>query len=275
MPGYISHAGAIFKRIRNLSEWKNPPRSSFNASSTCQSVDAMVQETDRDSELAMTYQVIYVDGQGKKKYIFLNLGRLLRNLQRRVSTFKCEGSCLDLPTKPLRSVDGPDVSNEISSWRETRRYPVVLFDQAAIGNAQRFVADLHRLSNQWVSTSIKSLGSYYVQSVGHSHYPVKMLSDRPLMIYLSLMDTTWHPLCVFPFTPCLSCMIERGCLTRIYGRMQPIEPSTGLLRLAAPGHTEEEMLWETLMPNPLQESFTVPGKLLANQESQLLYNANI
>lgn len=200
VPGYISHAGAIFKKLRNISGWRNPPRFSFDASSTCQSVDVVVQETDRDSVLAMAYQVNYIDGQGKRKYLFMGLGRLLRNLQSSVSTFKCEGGCSDLPIHSQQNVGRPDMNKEISSWRDSRRYPVVLFDQAGIGNTQRLVADLKHILNLWVFTSIGSSGAHDVQRehFGPRYYPVKMLTDRPFMIYLSLMNPDRNALLCLP-----------------------------------------------------------------------------
>lgn len=240
--GYISHTGANFKRIRNLSGWRNPPRFSFDASSVCHSVDALVQETDRDSELAMAYQVNYLDAPGKRKYLFMSLGRLLHILQSSVSTFKCEGGCSNLPTKSQENVDALNMSKEISSWRDTRRYPVVLFDKAALGSAQRFVANLKPLSNIWVSTSIASPN--HAESNESS---AEVLIDRPFLIYLSLMDSHRKALCVFPFVPCLSCMIERGCLTRIF------IPSRGFLWLLGSWGPEEKLSWETLNSNSLQE----------------------
>ena len=53
--GYISHAGTIFKRIRNLSGQRHD--FTFDTSTTYKSVNAVVQETDRDFELAMAYQL--------------------------------------------------------------------------------------------------------------------------------------------------------------------------------------------------------------------------
>ena len=251
--GYISHAGAIFKRIRNLSWWRFAPTFSFDASSICESVDAIVQETDGDSELAMAYQVNYLDSQGKRKYLFMSLGRLLRILQNSVSTFNCGGGCSDLPTKSLENVDESNMSKEVSSWRDTRRYPAVLFDEAAIGSAQRAVANLKPLSNMWVSALIDRTE----RLEGTRHCSVKMLTDRPFTIYVSLMDPDREALCVFPFTSCLSCMIERGCLTKVWKVFGETMPSTGLLRLAVPGCTEKGMSWETLKDNPVQRMNTV------------------
>ena len=122
--GYITHAEAVFKRIRDLSGQKDPPVFSFDASSVCQSVDALVQETDRDSELAMAYQVNYIDSKGKKKYYFLSLGRLLRNLQSHVITFKCEGGCSNLPVKTEQNLDEPDMTQKELLWRDTHGYPL-------------------------------------------------------------------------------------------------------------------------------------------------------
>ena len=255
--GYISHSGAIFKRIQNLSGWRsrnrNLPAFSFDASSICESVDAIVQETDRDSELAMAYQVNYLDSQGKRSYLFMSLGQLLHILQSSVSTFNCEGGCSDLPTKSQENVDESNMSKEVSSWRDTRRYPAVLFDKAAIGSAKRAVAKLKPLSNMWVSTLIDK----YPRLERFRSCSLKMLIDRPFTIYVSLMDPDRKAFCVFPFTPCLSCMIERGCLTRVYEFFEETMPSPGLLRLAVPGGTEEEMSWETLKANPLQRMNTV------------------
>lgn len=248
VPGYVSHAGAIFKRIRNLSGFKNPSMVRFDASSTCQSVDAIVQETDRDSELAMAYQVNFVDGRGQRKYLFLSVGLLLLNLQSSVDAFKCGGGCLDLPSKNQGNVQGLNMNTKaISSWRNTRRYPVVLFDQAAIGNAQRFIADLNRSSNMWICTSLESYAGLCCQ--------VEMLIDRPFVVYMALMYSDRITLCVFRFTPCLSCMTERGCLTRVYNIHRELMP--GVIRLVAPGGTEEEMSWEILEPDFVQETVTV------------------
>lgn len=253
VPGYVSHAGAIFKRIRNLSGFKNPPMVRFDASSTCQSVDAIVQETDRDSELAMAYQVNLVDGLGQRMYFFLSVGLLLLNLQSSVETFtfNCGGVCEGLPSKNQAHVQGLNLNTKaISSWRNTRKYPVVLFDQAAIGNAQRFIADLNRSSNMWICSSLESW------ALPHS-YPVEMLIDRPFVVYMALMAFDRNTLCVFRFTPCLSCMTERGCLRRVYERPREEMPISGVVRLVAPGGTEEAMSWEILEPDFVQETVTV------------------
>ncbi|KAM0798820.1 hypothetical protein BDR22DRAFT_355050 [Usnea florida] len=45
VPGYISHAGALFKTISGILPRNNHPKFSFDALSTYQSVDAIVQET--------------------------------------------------------------------------------------------------------------------------------------------------------------------------------------------------------------------------------------
>ena len=131
LSGYISHAGAVFKRIKNLSCMGMDPKRLFSTSCVFQSVDALVQETDRDSELAMAYQVTYTNSVGKMRYHFLSIGRLLRKLQNTVTMLKCEGGCSDLLVKSQRGVDRPDESREISSWRARRRYPAVVFDEAA------------------------------------------------------------------------------------------------------------------------------------------------
>ena len=242
VPGYISHAGAIFKRITNLTGWRKPPNFSFDASSTCQSVEVVVQETDRDSELGMEYQVDYFDGQGRRKYLFMSLGRLLRILQGSVSTFKCEGRCPDLPTNSQQKIDRPDMNKGISSWRNRGKHRAPLFDQAATSNAQRLIADLKRLSDLWVLTSI---GSDFQRAGCCS---IKVLIDRPFIIYLSLMDPSRKNLCVFRFSPCLSCMIERGCLLSLHEHTRGMisYASTGLLRLVAPKSSEIEIPCESL-----------------------------
>lgn len=251
VPGYVSHAGAIFKRIRNLSGLRNPPSFRFNASMICQSVDAIVQETDRDSELAMAYQVDCDNGRGKRKYLFLSVGRLLYNLQNSVIAFKCEGGCLNLPTKSQRKVKSLDVNEETSLWQDTRRYPLIFFDQAATGDAQRFIASLSHSSNLWIRTC-SDAGARDVK-----HHPREMLIDRPFMIYLSLMDSSYNTLRVFRFVPCLSCIIERGCLAKFYNHRDHNPPSTGSVWLVSPGVAERELLWETLEPNSVQETVTV------------------
>lgn len=249
--GYISHSGANFKRIRNLSRWRNSPRFSFDASSVCRSVDAMVQETDQDSELAMTYQVNYLDGQGERKYLFMSLGRLLHILQKSVSTLNCAGVCLDLPTKS--SDIAPNLIKEISLGRSTREHPVFIFGEAAKCSAQRFVANLKPSPNMWVSTSIGTNESYGIDAFSS----VQMLFERPFMVYLSLMDRHREALCVFPFIPCLSCIFERGSLRRVYECLRKQMPLTGSLWLSGPGCTNIELSWETLKPDSRQEINTV------------------
>lgn len=251
VPGYVSHAGAIFKRIRNISGFTNPPMVRFDASSTCQSVDAIVQETDRDSELAMAYQVNFVDGRGQRKYLFLSVGLLLQNLQSSVDSFNCGGVCEGLPSKNQDHVRGLNMNTKaISSWRNTRRYPGVLFDQAAIGNAQRFIADLNRSSNMWICSWLESW------ALPHS-YQVEMLIDRPFVVYMALMYSNRITLCVFRFTPCLSCMTERGCLTRVYQIHRETMQRTGVIHLVAPGGIEREISWETVQLGSVQETVTV------------------
>ena len=245
--GYITHAGAVFKRIRNLSGQRGPPVFSFDASSICQSVDALVQETDRDSELAMAYQVNYIDSRGKRKYFFLALGRLLRNLQSHVMTFKCEGGCSDLPINPEHNIDGPDTTREVLSWRDTRRYPIVFFGQAATINAQRLVADLRGPSNLWVLTSTDM--KHRPKEEGVRTCCADMLISRPFMIYLSLIRYSENVLCLFPFTSCLSCMIERGCLAKVYDCFRETMPPTGYLTLAGPENNMQKMSWVALDPN--------------------------
>lgn len=248
--GYISHAGAVFKRIRNFSGQTHPPTFSFDASSVCQSVDALVQETDRDSELAMAYQVNYIDSRGKKKYFFLALGRLLRNLQSKVVMLKCEGGCPDLPIKPQQTSDRPNMAQEVLSWRGSRRYPIVFFDQAANVNAQRLVANLRGSSNLWVLTSINKI--QYPKEAGVRSCLVNMLTSHPFMIYLSLVKYSEDTLCLFPFTSCLSCMVERGCLVKAYDYFRETMPSEGYIRLMGPEKAMEEMSWVTLNTDDLE-----------------------
>ena len=249
--GYISHSGAIFKRVRNLSGRTNAPSFSWDATSTCRSVDAIVQETDRDSELGMVFQVDYIDSERQRKYFFVSPGRLLRNLQSSVSAFKCEGGCSELPIQSQQTIDRPDMNTETSMWRHTRRYPVVLFDQAAIVNAQCLIADLKGLSNLWVFSSVdlryKDTGEY--TGVGSKYCPMNMLIGRPFMIYMFLMSPMEDSLCLFPFVPCLSCMTERGCLARVYRKLQDTLPSTGFLKLTGLDGTEEKMTWSTSDPS--------------------------
>lgn len=252
--GYITHAGAVFKRIRNFSGQKHPPTFSFDASSVCQSVDALVQETDRDSELAMAYQVNYIDSRGKKKYFFLALGRLLRNLQSSVISLKCGGGCTDLHTKPQQPSDRPNMTQEGLSWRDSRGYPIVFFDQAATINAQRLVADLRGSSNLWVLTSINK--RQFPKEAGVRSCLVNMLTSHPFMIYLSLVKYSEDTLCLFPFTPCLSCVIERGCLVKVYHYFRGTMPSEGYLTLTGPEKAMAEMSWMALNTNNLEG--TVP-----------------
>lgn len=256
VPGYISHADAVFKRIRNLSGFRNPLEVRFDASSTFQSVDAIVQETDRDSELAMAYQVNFVDGRGQRKYLFLSVGLLLLSLQGRVDAFKCGGGCLDLPSKNQGNVQRLNMDTKateaISSRRNTRKFPVVLFDQAATGNAQRFIVDLNRLSNMWIYASVKVKGDHVFPWCDQ----VEMLIDRPLVVYMALMNSYRVTLRVFRLTSCLSCMTMRGCLRASKFLREAMQP-TGVVRLVAPGGTEEEMSWEILEPDFVQETVTV------------------
>ena len=236
--GYISHDGAVFRRIRNLSGRRHPSTFSFDASSTCQSVDAIVQVTDRDSELAMAYQVDYIDSRRKRKYLLINIGRLLRILQSSISLFRCDGGCPVLPGKFNQNFDLPDMDQIVSSWRETRRYPVVIFDRADTSDAQRLVENLKLLSYPWVFASTDP--EFGPLKAGLRYCQVEVLIDRPFLIYLSIMNPGRAPLCLFPFTPCLRCMIERGCLVRMYEHFRETMPSTGSLTLAGPRGTEHD-----------------------------------
>ena len=251
--GYITHAQTVFKRIKNLSGRKTPPSFSFDVSSVCQSVDALIQETDRDSELAMGYQVNYIDSRGKKNYLFLSLGRLLRNLQSHVKTFNCGGGCSDLPVKPEHNSDESEMTQKALSWRETCERPIVFFDKADTINAQRQIAALAELSSLWILTSINL--EQYPRVAGVRSCSVDMLTSRPFMIYLSFVKDSEDALCLFPFTSCLTCMIERGCLARVYDYFRQTMPSTGHIRLMGPESNMEEMSWVTL--NPIHEEDTV------------------
>ena len=245
--GYITHADTVFKRIGNLSGRRNPPDFSFDALSECQSVDTLVQETDRDSELAMAYQVNYVDSRGKKRYSFLSLGRLLRNLQCHVMTFKCEGGCSDLPVKPEQDLDEPDMAQKAIAWQDTHGYPMIFFDSIGTRNAQRHVAALRGLSNLWVFALTNMERGF--KHAGVRFCRVDMLISRPFTIYLYLIRFSEDALCVFPFTYCLNCMIERGCLAKVYDYFRETMPSTGHLRLMGPENNEEEISWMTLHSN--------------------------
>ena len=226
VPGYISHAGGVFKTISSISRTihlENP----VDALSTCQSVDAIVQETEQDSELAATYQVNYINRQGEKKYLLLDLSALFYKLQLIVETFKCEGDCLNPPR-------------------------LALFDQAASDNAHRLIADLQHLQNPWVSISMLDSNGRESKSVD-----MKMLIDRPFMIYLSLMEHSRSHVCVFPLIQCLNCMIEQGWLGNLNIRRQA---STGSGRLVAPGRAEAKIQWETWEPEIPQEPSAVSRK---------------
>ena len=227
VPGYISHAGALFKTISGISPRYNHPIFSFDVLSTCQSVDFIVQETEQDLTLAATYQINYINRQGEKKYLFLRLCNLLSKLRLIVRKFKCEGDCLN-PS------------------------PLALFDQAVSDNAHHLIADLQHLQTPWVSTSMPDL-----KGQGNDLVDLRMLIDRPFMIYLSLMEHSRSHVCVFPLIPCLSCMIERGWLAKpgIRGLV-----STGSVRLAAPGRAEAEIRWERRRAEPPQKPSVVSRK---------------
>ena len=253
VPGYICHAGAPFKIISGIPLRDDHPKFSFDALSACQSVDAIVRETERDSELTATYQVKYINRQGEKKYLFLSLEVLLPKLQSIVRTFKCEGNCSDLPTKALRDDDRPCGYERISSSQKTCRHTLVLFDQAASENAQRLIADLQHLKSSWVTTSMLDIWPFYDRQL----VDTRMLIDRPFMMYLSLMEAERSHLCVFPFISCLSCMIERGWLANIHiGDLAP----RGSVRLAALGRAEAVVHWEGTGAEPPQELSVVSRK---------------
>ena len=79
-----------------------------------------------------------------------------------------------------------------------------------------------------------------------SSYHVDLQVARPLVIYLLIINDGNCALCMFPSIPCLDCIVERGCLAKIYQDLAETMPSTGLLRLAAPEMPDVEMKWETL-----------------------------
>ena len=253
MPGYIYHGGAVFNTITHVSPRTSQRASSsefsFDAFSTCQSVDAIIQETEKHSELAAAYQVNYINRQGEKKYLFLGLESLLSKLQSMVRKFKCKGDCFKLPTKALRDDDGPCDHEQISSWqKKTGIHRLALFDQAASDHAQRLIVDLQHFQYLWVSTSVQDIWNGHL--VGF--VDTTMLVDRPFMIYLSLMDDKRGNICVFPLIPCLSCIIEHVFLERAFDYTRfPKDtrfPKARSVRLVAPGRTEAEMQWEWWMP---------------------------
>ena len=251
VPGYISHAGALFKTISDISPLDNRLKFSFDALSTCQSVDFIVQETEQDSKLAAAYQVNYINRQGEKKYLFLGLSVLLSKLQSIVRMFKCKGDCLKLSTKILRD-HRPRDHERLSPWqKKTRIDSLVLFDQAASDNAQRLIADFQDFQNLWISTSKQDIWNGHMVGL----VDTKILIDRPFMIYLSLMDDIRGGIiCVFPLIPCLSCIIERRWLARI--NINDLT-SRGSIRLVAPGHAEVELHWERWDPEIPQEPSVV------------------
>lgn len=202
----------------------------------------------------MAYQVNYIDSRGKKKYCFLSLGRLLRNLQSHVKMFKCEGGCSDLPVETEQDLDEPEMKRKALSWRDTRGYPIVFFDKAGTINARRHVAASRGLSNLWVFASVNM--AHNPKEAGTRSCRVDMLTSRPFMIYLSLIKYPEDAICLFPFTPCLSCTIERGCLARVYRYFRDTIPPTGHLTLKGPGSDVEEMTWVTF--DHIHEEHTVP-----------------
>ena len=252
MPGYISHAGALPKTISGISPRDDRPISSFDALSTCQSVDFIVQETEQDSEVAAAYLVNYINRQGEKKYLFLSLSVLLPRLQSIVRTFKCEGDCWNLTTKSPRDDDRPCNHERISWWRDIFRYSLVLFDQAACDNAQRLIADSQDLQNLWVSTSV-----VYTEGLIQELVDTRMLIDRPFMTYLSLMEAGRSHVCIFPLIQCFSCVIAHGWLGQIgYGDLR----SRGFIRLVAPSRAEAEMHWGRTWTETPQEPSAVSRK---------------
>ena len=88
----------------------------------------------------------------------------------------------------------------------------------------------------------------------------RLLIDRAFMIYLSLMEDTRSHVCVFPYTPSLSCMIEHGWLANFNTDKLACR---GSIRLAAPERTEVMVQWEDRgkwEPKPPQEPPAVSGK---------------
>lgn len=186
-------------------------------------MDAIVQETEQDSELAAAYQVSYINRQGEKKYLFLSLSALLSKLRSIVRTFKCEGDCLNLSIR--------------------------------VHNAQRLIADLQHLQNSWVSTSMLDIWQENMLGHGTGFVDKRMLIDRPLMIYLSLMEERRSHVCVFPHIPCSSCMIERGFLARIHKPTIVVS-----MKLATPGCADAELSWGRRCRETPQEPSAVSKK---------------
>ena len=183
----------------------------------------------------------------------MNIGRCLRNLQSCISVLKCEGGCPDLPIKSRQIFDAPDMNSIVSSWRDTRRYPVAVFDQADASNAQRFMRTLKLLPNPWVFASTGNEYGPGLLERGCDYCPVEMLIDHPLMIYSSLMSSKRKGLCLFRFTSYLSCTIERGCLANLYQYFREEMPSTGSIKLLGPRGVEGNLSWERLQPEVSQE----------------------
>ena len=255
VPGYISHAGALFKTIIGISPRDNHPIFSFDALSTCQSVDAIVQETEKDSELAAAYQVNYTNGRGEKKYLLLSLSALLSKLQPAIRAFNYEDNYMNLSTKALPDYRPCDHERISSCQKKIHGFPLELIDQAARDNAQRLIADSQNLQNPWVCTSMLDtwIGNTVVS------VETELLIDRPFIIYLSLMEARRLNVCVFPLIPCLSCMIERGWLAKAKKDIGRLARRVSI-RLVAPGRAEAKIQWERRFPDTPQEPSAVSRK---------------
>ena len=223
--GYIAHHATLFRRIDSLSAARHTSSSSFERVSSIISIETMVQETDRDTELAMSYRVQYVDSHGEKKVFFLDLGHLFCKLQDSMIALHCVYDCLAL--SPLLRYD------------QHRKHPMALPSRENFERVQELFSNIRDDPNTWGLTSIRNPNQHVRE--------LNILVDELFVIYLSLANlsqgkhsilasTMGHRLiCMFPIIRCVNCMIEEGINAATIDSRSHRLKSTTNLNLLLPG----------------------------------------
>lgn len=217
--GCITHGGSHFTSVTSLYQehsWDPlaATRSSMYDAKIQPTATAVVEEALSADAIGMGYRVLLSMESNQGFNVWLTPSSLLHKIRTNSRGWICFGDC-----QPLNDLDKfPDAgyfwrnsSDPDSDWTITT-------DQDSIELVREMINQTPEPTEKWVSTRL-----IREPSSSLDHYPRRVLSgkttssctiivDEPFRLYCHLMRLCDEDIAMFPFIPCLTCLIEVGIL---------------------------------------------------------------
>ena len=229
--GYIAYSGARFSSIRSLASARSSSIEYLSNASSPLSIDAIVQESDDEAQLEMSYLVKYIDANKMSCNVWLDLSYLMRRLRDVSMSIQCAGKCK--PIYELESFPGA-----YYPWRNSLN-PPFKFDMEPADLAQHTIRRLKDTNNTWILAVMK--GDFY-KPLGENAF--FLFIEESIRLYLYLANCVDWIGSLVPFTDCLTCITERAYWARLYERRDDIPPR-GEVTLRIPNREVLSFKWET------------------------------